>query len=58
MVRELTKHGFFKLIVALVLAILINMTPATLLHGEYSPAAARIFPNTTEPEIEQTTSKC
>lgn len=51
MVRELTKHGFFKLIVALVLAILINMTPATLLHGEYSPAAARIFPNTTEPEI-------
>lgn len=58
MARKLTRRGFALLLVALVLAILINMTPATLLHGEYSPAAARIFPNATEPEIEQTTSKC
>lgn len=43
MTHKLTKKNFVLLLVALLVASLINMVPATLIQGEYSPAAARVF---------------
>lgn len=54
MIRKLTKKEVGLLLGALLLASLINMVPATLVHGEYSPAAARVFSNSREPQSMQT----
>ena len=49
MLHKFTKVAVPKLVVALLLASLINMVPATLVHGEYSPAAARVFSGQSTP---------
>lgn len=57
MIRKLTKKDIGLLLVALLLASLINMVPATLVQGEYSPAAARIFSTSSDDVAAQTSSE-
>ena len=57
MTLKLTKKDVALFLVALLVASLINMVPATLIQGEYSPAAARVFSQSLPVSDPQVTSE-